>query len=380
MKGKFRFDVLFAEMSITSFQRVFEGLFLCLVAVAMASCGGDGESSAGSAPKSLANVEVTKVTRLEFSDRVEALGTVRALEATNISTNVTERVAEIFFEDGQSVKKGDLLVRLEDTEEKAFLEAAKSNQAEQEREIQRLGSLVRAGAVSDVRLKQYQTQKDVAGRRVEEADAKLADLNIKAPFDGVLGFRQISPGALVEPGDIIATLDVLDPVKLDFTVPETFLSSLTRGLKINTTTEAYPNETFTGEVVQIDTRVNPVTRSITVRAHIPNPDHRLRPGMLMTTVLENNPSNSRSVPERALVSVQKNNYIFVVNTSTDPPTVARTSVEIGRRIPGYVEIKEGLKEDDTVVTDGLIGLVDGAEVKISGEFSSPADPYQPVSD
>ncbi len=349
-----------------------------LIAIFLVSCSEEKPAPAAApAAAPLSKVQTTKVSRREFSDRVEALGTVRALEAIDLTSSVTDRIAEMFFEDGDSAKKGDLLVRLEDAAERAAFEAAKSTLTEQEREIERLRGLVANGAVSQVRLQEYETQQEIAARRVEEAQAQIDDRNIRAPFDGVLGFRRVSPGALVEPGDLIATFDVLDPIKLDFTVPETFLSSLENGLQIVANTEAYPDEDFSGKVVQLDTRVNPVTRSITARAEIPNADKRLRPGMLMTTVLENNPKNSVSVPERSLVSVQSTHFVFVLDETVSPPTVTRTPVVLGRRQPGYIEILEGIEDGAVVVTDGLIGLVDGAGVKVTGEFKGPAEPYQP---
>ncbi len=349
-----------------------------LIAIFLVSCSEEKTAPAAApAAAPLSKVQTTKVSRREFSDRVEALGTVRALEAIDLTSSVTDRIAEMFFEDGDSAKKGDLLVRLEDAAERAAFEAARSTLTEQEREIERLRGLVANGAVSQVRLQEYETQQEIAARRVEEAQAQIDDRNIRAPFDGVLGFRRVSPGALVEPGDLIATFDVLDPIKLDFTVPETFLSSLENGLQIVANTEAYPDEDFSGKVVQLDTRVNPVTRSITARAEIPNADKRLRPGMLMTTVLENNPKNSVSVPERSLVSVQSTHFVFVLDETVSPPTVTRTPVVLGRRQPGYIEILEGIEDGAVVVTDGLIGLVDGAGVKVTGEFKGPAEPYQP---
>jgi len=311
-----------------------------------------------------------------YADRIEALGTVRAMEAIDLSANVTERVAEVAFEDGDRVKKGDLLIRLEDAEEVAMMEAAKAEMKEQEREIKRLESLVAEGAVSEVRLEEYRTRREVAMQRVEEARAQIDDRHIVAPFDGVLGFRRVSVGALVSPEDLIATLDILDPVKLDFSVPETFLGDLRPGLEIEAFTEAFPDETFAGTVTQIDTRVNPVTRSITARAEIPNPDHRLRPGMLMTTTLTKNSRKSLSVPERALVAVQTNHFVYVIDGG-EGAVVRRTSVSIGRRVPGFVEIREGLELGQEVVTDGLVGLADGASVEIIGRFDSPSEPYNP---
>lgn len=346
---------------------------ICLAALFSGCEKGPDNPSTGPASAPAAKVKTTPVTTRLFSDQVEALGTVRAQEAIDLSANVTDRVAEVAFEDGDQVKKGDLLLRLEDAEEIAMLEGAKAGLAEQEREIKRLQSLVAEGAVSEVRLEEYRTQREVARQRVEEAQAQIADRRITAPFDGVLGFRRVSVGALVGPGDLIATLDVLDPVKLDFAVPETFLNDLKPGQEISALTEAYPDESFTGIVTQIDTRVNLVTRSITVRAEIPNPGHRLRPGMLMTTTLSKNPLESLSIPERALVSVQANHFAFVVEDGN----ARRATVTIGRRVPGYVEITAGLEAGETVITDGLLGLTDGAAVEVIGEFDSPAEPYSP---
>lgn len=366
------------KIASTSVYPIIFGLGLVL-----ASMGGCREkqqkAGSGSGKAGIFKVTVATVESRSFSDRIEALGTVRALEATNISSSVTERVKSLHFEDGDVVKKGDLLVRLEDDEEVASLNVAKAQRAEQEREIQRLGDLVRDGAVSEVKLEEYRTRRDIADQRIAEAEALIADRQIKAPFDGVLGFRRISDGALVSPGDLIVTLDVLDPIKLDFTVPETFLSDIRPGLKITAWAEPFPQTKFSGQVTQIDTRVNPITRSITVRAEIPNPGNRLRPGMLMTTELAKNQRNSLSVPERSIVSVQSNHYVFVVQPGDpDKLTVARTEVKIGQRVPGYVEIVSGLEKGTQIVSDGIMDLVDGAKIEIVGQFDQPSAPYRPA--
>ena len=167
-------------------------------------------------------------------------------------------------------------------------------------------------------------------------------------------------------------------MKLDFTIPETFLSDLELGQEIEALTEAYPEGKFVGAITQVDTRVNAVTRSVMVRAEIPNPDFKLRPGMLMTTTLRKNVRKALSVPERAVVSVQSDRFVYLVNEN-DGTNVIRTPVIIGRRIPGHVEIKEGLDPGQTVVSDGLVGLTDGAQVNIVGRFAGPAAPYQPAA-
>lgn len=336
--------------------------------------GGAGAGAGGSAATS---VKTLRVELREFADEIEALGTVRAMEAAEISATAIERVAEVHFEDGDTARKGELLVKLDDAEEVAILNGAKAMLAEQEREIARLESLVSTGSVAEVRLEEYRTRREVARQKVAEAQAQIDDRRIVAPFDGVLGFRQVSVGALVSPGDPIATLDVLDPVKIDLAVPETFLSDLDPGDEIVVLTEAYPGESFPATISQIDTRVNPTTRSITVRAESPNPDHRLRPGMLMTTVLRKNPRRSPAVPERAVVSLRADHFVFVLDEGTG--TVSRTKVLLGQRLPGYVEVVERVAEGAVVVTDGLLGLADGAAVSVQGEFDGPAAPYRPAA-
>jgi len=324
-------------------------------------------------------VRTGTVEMRDFADEVEALGTVRALEAIDISVNVTETVTAVFFEDGQTVKKGELLAQLSDDEEQAMLEGAKINLAEQEREIERLERLANNGAVSKVRLQEYFTARELAVQKIEEAKAKIADRKILAPFEGVLGFRQVSVGTLVSPGEVLATLDLIDTVKLDFSVPETFIGDLAPGQKIVAHSEAYPDAEFEGEVKNVNARVNPITRSAMVRAEIANADHRLSPGMLMTTLVKKNPANSPSVPERAVVSLQTRHSIFVVEGSGENATAKSVDVRIGRRLPGYAEIIEGLKGGETIVVDGLVGLRDGGAILLTGEAKGPADPYNPIA-
>jgi membrane fusion protein (multidrug efflux system) len=349
---------------------------LCAI-VLLSGCGRKKDAVGGPPPTGPAKVRYVKVGKRAFSDEVEALGTVKAFEAIDISPNVTETVQEVSFEDGQAVEKGAVLAQLSNDEEKAMLEGAKVNLAEQEREVKRLTELAGDGAVSQVRLQEYNTARDLALQKIEEVKAQLADRTITAPFAGVLGFRRVSVGALVAPGDVIATLDLIDTVKLDFSVPETYIGDLVPGLEIVAHSDAFPAQDFVGMVKDIDTRVHPVTRSVVVRAEIPNADRELRPGMLLTTRVRRNPSESPAIPERALVSVQAKHFVFVIDGTDDAATVRRVPVKIGRRVPGFAEIKEGLEEGDRIVVDGIIGLRDGGEVVVTGEFEGTAAAYSP---
>jgi membrane fusion protein (multidrug efflux system) len=338
-------------------------------------------AAATSAPASaakLARVTTVKIETRPFTDQIEAVGTLLAQESASISANVTEAVVELRFDDGQPVKAGDILARLDSVEEEATREAARAALAEQSREINRLSDLVKQGAAPAVRLEERETLAELARRRLEEAEAKLADRKIVAPFDGIVGLRRISVGALVTPGTVIATLDQISRMKLDFTVPESFLSDLKPGLKIAAVSTAYPDRKFEGTVTQIDSRIDPVTRSVAVRAEIPNPDGELRPGMLMTTLLHRNPRTSPAVPERAVVPVGRESFVYLVRRTPDGKASAeRVPIKAGAREPGIVEALSGLKPGDEIVTDGVMGLTTGAPLQIDGEFGGASPAYNP---
>lgn len=331
-------------------------------------------------PSGPAMVTVAEVTARDFSTRIHAVGTVRSAESIELSANVSETVDAILFEDGAIVTNGQVLVLLSSAEEQAALAGAEANLAEQRREINRLKDLVNQGAAPEVRLQERITQAELAEQQILEVRAKLADRKIVAPFSGRLGLRRISPGALVTPGTLITTLDKIDTVKLDFTVPEVFLGELKPGLKFTATSSAYPDHAFEGTISSLDSRVDPVTRAIAVRALFENPDFKLHPGMLLSTVLESTPRQSPCVPERAISSSAQNHYLFVLTGTEEAPTVERRKVVLGRRIMGYVEVPSGVEVGERVVADGIMGLRGGGEVKIIGTFEGPVKPFDPTRD
>ena len=322
-----------------------------------------------------ARVVVFPVEKREFRDVIEALGTVQAAESIEISAKVTETVEELLFEDGQKVEAGQLLVRLSSQEVLATLEGAKATLAEQEREMARLEKLVEDGAAPVARLEERGTLAELARRRIQESEARLADRRIEAPFAGRLGLRRISPGALVSPGTVLATLDQLDTVRLDFQVPEVFLADLKPGLKIDAKSPAWPGRVFTGKVSQIDSRVDPVTRAVTVRAELANEDLALRAGMLMTTTVGRRPRQATAIPERALIPLNRRQFVLVV--SEDGATARQVEIETGARLPGFVEVVAGLDVGAKVVTDGFMGVRDGDPVSIAGTFQEPSQPFNP---
>lgn len=358
-------------------KRVHSHLLFTAAVLLLVSCGDEGPpAGAGAPPPAAVQVSTAVVELSPFTDTTLSVGNLRATESVEISASVTEKIVSLEFEDGQTVKEGEVIARLESDEETALMDIAKAELAEEQREIGRLEGLVRTSAVAEVTLEERRTQAVRAEGAINRIEAMVKDRLITAPFDGVLGLRRISAGALVSPGTIITTLDKIDTMKLDFTVPEVFLGTLTTGTALTASTMAYPDDDFTGSIETIDTRVDPVTRSLAVRAILPNPDGKLKPGMLMTVELQRNERSSLRIPERALVPLGERQAVYLV---TPEGTATLVEVTLGTRIPGYVEVVSGLSVGDTIVVDGVLSLREGAAVKVTGDYAPPAAPYDPTS-
>lgn len=297
-------------------------------------------------------VVTTEVENRTFTDIVEALGTARASESVTLNSRVSDTVRDVKFDDGQLVNKGDVLVVLEDSEEKAQLSEAEANLKEAERQFNRTSDLVKQGNASTAALDAQQRNLDEARFRLDAARARLADQRIVAPFDGLLGLRQISPGSLITTTTAITTIDAIDLIYLDFSVPERFIATMAPGQTVEAKVEAYPDRLFQGKVKTVDSRVDPITRSVIVRAEIPNKDRLLRPGILMRVEVISRTWQGIAVPEEAVVPTGGHNYVFVVENGESH----RRQVTLGLRRPGYVEVTEGLTLGDRVVVEGTLRL------------------------
>ena len=313
------------------------------------------------------SVIVSTVERKSFFDEVEALGTLKANESVDVTSTVTERVTDVFFEDNQSDKKGDVLLKMDSAEEFAELAEQKSFLAEAQRQVNRLSPLVRQGAASASTLDERKREVLGAKARIDAIQSRIDQRIIKAPYDGVLGLRNISIGALVQPGVMITTIDDIGIMKLDFSIPEIFVSTLKSDAVVCATTDAYPDEVFTGRISSIDSRIDPVTRSVVVRALIDNTDGVLRPGLLMHVVLEKNARHALVIPEEALMTSGPNNFVFVVKMADGQATTERRSVLLGARAFGDVEILDGLEEQEQIITHGILRVRPGAPVQIQAE-------------
>ena len=298
------------------------------------------------------HVIVAPVVMKQISDRVEALGTARANESVNITANITEKVTRIDFESGQQVKAGDILVVLEQAEEQANLKQAEAIRGERKLALDRLKQLEDRKLASPDEIDRTRLELEQAEASINAIKTRISDRVIRAPFDGVVGLRDLSVGALVETGDLIATLDDIKQIKLDFSVPSVFLTELKPGLKIKARASALNNKEFSGEVFSIDSRINPVTRSIKARALLANDDNQIIPGILMQVDLLRNTRQAMLIPEASLLPLSDKQFVMLRVDKDGKDTVEKKQIEIGLRLPGFVEVISGLSEGDQVVTHG----------------------------
>jgi membrane fusion protein (multidrug efflux system) len=296
---------------------------------------------------------------------IEAVGTARANESVDVTSKVSNTVAAIRFEEGDRVRRGQVLVELDATEARAALAEAEAALAESENQFKRSRDLYAQQALSIAQLDQIEATLKANRARVDVARARLADTYVRAGFDGRTGFRRVSVGSLVAPGTVVTTLDDTSIIKLDFTVPETFLYVLTKGLPITASTVGLPGKEFHGKVSHLDSRVDPVTRSITVRAEIPNENGLLRPGMFMTVSLRGQQTPSLVIPEEAIVPEQGKAYVYALEDGI----AKRREVRLGKRRPGEVEIVSGLVENERVIVEGTQNVRDGSRVRESAAFA-----------
>jgi len=334
---------------------------LSLWILALTGCSGPIDESGvlPSAQQEAIPVIVATAEVRPLSVQIEAVGTARANESVEVTSKITNTVVAIRFQEGDFVRRGQVLVEFDSAEARAELEEAQAALAESENQYKRSQDLFTRQALSLSQLDQIEATLKANRARVSAAKARLEDTVIRASFDGRTGFRQVSVGSLVHPGTVITTLDDVSIIKLDFTVPETFIYVLEPGLVVTARTAGLPNREFKGTVSTIDSRVDPVTRSIAVRAELPNEEGLLRPGMFMTVTLHGKPEPALLVPEAAIVPEQGKTFVFVVRDGV----VERREVRTGKRRPGEVEIVAGLREHEQVVIEGTQKVRHGSRVQ-----------------
>lgn len=310
------------------------------------------------------NVVVSPVQTESIADPLEALGTLKANESVVLTANVAETIRSIQFESGQRVKKGDVLVELDSSEEQAVLQEAKYTLNEAQSQLDRIKAVAKRGDASQSLLDEKQREFYVARARVAAIESRLENRLVRAPFSGVVGLRNVSLGAFVSPGDVITTLVDDRRMKLDFNVPSLFIASLKPGVAIQAKARALDNAVFDGVVESVDNQVDPISRSVTVRAILDNQQGQLKAGLLMEVELQSNPRDAIVISESALVQDRNQHFVFVVHQKEDGLHAQRRQVFIGTRLLGRVEIVKGLEPQEKVVVDGSLKLRDGAMVKV----------------
>jgi membrane fusion protein, multidrug efflux system len=309
-------------------------------------------------------VEAVVTEARVFSSRIEALGTLEPRERVILTANAADRVTGIFFEDGQRVTKGKVLVTLVNEEEQSQLASAKAAEANAKLVFERNERLASAEAVAELELERTRSSYEAASANVGAVQARLRDRVLVAPFSGVLGFRQISMGAYVSPGQAVATLIDDSQMRLEFGVPSIYLADLRPGLEINAVTKDIPGRTFVGKLTSIDNAIDPVTLAVKVRATLPNTDGALKAGSSMSVQLVSKPRTSLAVSEISVIAEGSKNFVYVVDQSQQPAKTVKTEVTLGTRERGTVEVLAGLKSGDVVVTDGVLKVRPGSAVMV----------------
>lgn len=344
--------------------------------------GGDGAKAApaahgrpgggpGGAGGPATNVVVASVEIHTFTDGLQALGTAQARESIVLTPKVADTIRVLRFDSGDRVRRGQVLVQMSNVEQGADLaEARAANQAAQE-DLRRTQELFNRGFASQARLDTVQAAADAAEARLNAGASRIADRTIVAPFAGVVGLRTASPGQYVRPGDQIGTLDDISEIKLDFTVPETQIARVRQGVEIVARTAAYPDRTFTGLISNVDSRVDAATRTVRVRAMLPNQDEVIRPGMLMTVEVRSNARQALAVPEIAIQDRADGSYVYRVAAAQGAQQAELVRIRTGTRTGGAAEVLEGLGVGDQIVVEGLQTVRPGQPVQVAPASASP---------
>ena len=304
-------------------------------------------------------VNMMKVSETPVSNTVNAVGALIAEDSVVLRPEIDGRINKLLFKEGQPVKKGAVLVILDSAEQRAGLAAAQADLKLAESRYKRSEELVAQNFISRQALDEARANLDILRARRQQEQVALDKTVIRAPFNAVVGLREVSHGAYVKKGDDIVRLDALGNLKLEVPVPETYLSLVRIGLPISLTFDALPGQTFSGTVHAIDPVVDPVSRNVRVRARIANPKGQLKPGMFARATADlGGKTHAILLPEQVIVPKSDGSYVFL---AVDGKAELR-KVVLGKREPGRVEIVSGVQVGDTVVLDGQIKLRPGIPV------------------
>lgn len=333
---------------------------------ATAASAAKGTPAQGAGGGGAATVEVGKVVRLRIEDDALAVGTLRSRQGVMLRPEVSGRIARLGFQDGQRVRRGQLLVQLDDTLQAAQVRQAEAQAAIARTNLQRNRELVAQNFVSQSVVDQSAAALEVAMAQVALNNAQLQRMKILAPFDGVAGIRSVNVGDYVKDGADLVNIEDTSQVWVDFRLPERYLARLKTGQPVEVVLDAMPGRTFSGQVDALDSQLDANGRSLLVRARLANPDGVLRTGMFARTrTMFAVRENALVVPEEALVPQGGKQFLIkIVDGPKGDKVSQRLEARLGVRVPGKVEILAGVAEGDLVVTAGQTRLLRGESLPV----------------
>lgn len=319
---------------------------------------GSEASSGRERPASAVNTILPRLDTVQ--DVVKAVGSLQALNSVELTTEVSGRVVELNLQTGRRVAQGDVLLRLDDRQVRADLQVIEAQLADARRQYQRAQRLRSNNSISQSQVDELRTTVDVAEAQRQAVRIRLENHRIEAPFSGVVGLNDLSIGAYIMSGTSVTTLDNTDQMELGFSIPERFLGEVVLGQQVRGGSPAYPDRQFSGQLVELGSRVSELSRSLPVRALIDNPGGVLRPGQFMSATLTLREREALVIPEQAVMIRGDEKYVFVAEDGV----ARRASVTLGSRMPGLVEIVSGLEKEDPVVVTGQDRLSSGDRIRV----------------
>ncbi len=330
----------------------------------LAACGDPAMGTAAAPvgkPAAALPVETVVVASEPLTQLLSGVGSLRADESVTLSSEIVGRITRIGFVEGSRVQRGQVLFELDPAIYRAESEQAQANYQLARRNHERAQELFGRGLVSQSDRDSAATAHQVAQATRALAAARLAKTRIEAPFDGIAGLRSVSPGDYVSAGQQLVSIEAVETLKLDFRLPELALPVIATGQKLQVRVDAYPDESFEGELYAIEPRIADDTRSIGLRARLPNPDGKLRPGLFARVELgAGSPVSTLVIPEQALFPRGDRQFVYVVEQGQ----AALREVTIAQRLPGRAAISKGLNAGETVIISGLQRLSPGAAVSV----------------
>ena len=328
-------------------------------------------------------VTTTQARAATWRPELTAVGDLRAAQGVAVSSEVSGRVTDIPFRSGQEVAAGELLVALNSETEEAELDRLRARRDLAETQLRRQRELIRKNQTSQAAVDEAEAELKTLRAEIEKERTLIAKRRIRAPFAGVAGIRQVDVGQYVSPGQALVTLQDLDPLYVDFTLPQQELDRIAAGMAVTVTVDTFPERTFRGEISALESRVAQGTRSFAVRATLPNEERRLRPGMFARVAVQL-PVRREVVtlPQTAVTTNPYGESVFLVREKEGPEgepmrTVTRKFIQTGDRRGDQVAITEGVAAGDTVVTTGQLKLREGAAIRVNNEVR-PADQAAPT--